>query len=144
MTSFYSVASQIITELNALERLLVREDGTVLSVLSWSTSIQQPAGIHYSVRNRLIRKDTGSSAYHSVRNSRLTKGKMNETDWWNDRKIEVFYCFAEHSVDYLITLTNTCIYIYNLKSIKFTLKHLKRSYMFRSHDHPQGAHIVPC
>ena len=23
------------------------------------------------------------------------------------------------------------------------LKHLKRSYIFRSHDHPQGAHIVP-
>ena len=26
----------------------------------------------------------------------------------------------------------------------FTLKHLKRSYMFRSLDHPQTAHIVPC
>jgi len=48
----------------------------------------------------------------------------------------------------LITHTNTCthiyIYIYYLRSPKFTLKHLKRSYMFRSHDHPQGAYIVPC
>ena len=39
------------------------------------------------------------------------------------------------------------IYIYvcvcNLRSLKFTLKYLKRSYMFRSHDHPQGAYIVP-
>jgi len=35
------------------------------------------------------------------------------------------------------------IYIY-LRSPKFTLKHLKRSYMFRSDDHPQGAYIVPC
>jgi len=24
------------------------------------------------------------------------------------------------------------------------LKHLKRSYMFRSYDHPQEAYIVPC
>jgi len=45
---------------------------------------------------------------------------------------------------YLITHTNTCAYIYNLRSLKFTLKHLKRSYMFRSHDNPQGAYIVPC
>ena len=36
------------------------------------------------------------------------------------------------------------IYIYYLRSLKFTLKRLKRSYMFRSHDHPQGAYIVPC
>ena len=25
-----------------------------------------------------------------------------------------------------------------------TLKHLKRSYIFRSYDHPQGAYSVPC
>jgi len=34
------------------------------------------------------------------------------------------------------------IYIYNL-SLKFTLKHLKRSYMFRTHDHPQGCYMLP-
>jgi hypothetical protein len=28
--------------------------------------------------------------------------------------------------------------------LKFTLKHLKSSYMFRSIDHPQGAYVVPC
>jgi len=28
--------------------------------------------------------------------------------------------------------------------LKFTLKHLKRSYMFRSYDHSQGAYFVPC
>jgi hypothetical protein len=28
--------------------------------------------------------------------------------------------------------------------LKFVLKHLKRSYVFRSADHHQGAHIVPC
>jgi len=38
----------------------------------------------------------------------------------------------------------TYIYIYYLRSLKFTLKHLKCSYMFRTHDHPQGAYIVPC
>jgi len=36
------------------------------------------------------------------------------------------------------------IYIYYLGSLEFTLTHLKRSYMFRSHDHPHGAYIVPC
>ena len=45
---------------------------------------------------------------------------------------------------YLITHTNTCTFIYSLRSLKFTLKHLKRSYMFQSHDCPQGAYIVPC
>jgi len=50
-----------------------------------------------------------------------------------------------HSVVYLInTQTNAHIYIYYLINLKFTLKHLKRSYMFRSHDHPHGAYIVPC
>ena len=29
-------------------------------------------------------------------------------------------------------------------NLKFTVKHLKRSYMFRSYDHPQGAYFVPC
>ena len=33
---------------------------------------------------------------------------------------------------------------YYLRSPKFTLKHFKRSYMYRSHDHPQGTYIVPC
>ena len=52
-----------------------------------------------------------------------------------------------HNV-YLITHTNMCayththIYIYYLRSLKFTLKHLKRLYMFRWHDHPQGAYII--
>ena len=36
------------------------------------------------------------------------------------------------------------IYIYNLRSLKFALKHLKCSYMFRSHDHLEGAYTVPC
>ena len=46
----------------------------------------------------------------------------------------------------LITHTNTCIYIYiyYLRSLKCTLKHLKNSYIFRSYDHPQGAYIFPC
>lgn len=55
--------------------------GTVLSVLSWSTSIQQPVGTHYSVRSCPIRKDTGSPAYHSVKNSRLIERKMSRTLW---------------------------------------------------------------
>ena len=29
-------------------------------------------------------------------------------------------------------------------NLKFTLKPLKRPYMFRSYDHPQGAYFIPC
>jgi len=32
----------------------------------------------------------------------------------------------------------------DLRRLKFTLKHLKRYYMFRSHDRPYGAYIVSC
>ena len=32
----------------------------------------------------------------------------------------------------------------SFNDLKFTLKHLKCSYMFRSYDHPQAAYIVPC
>jgi len=57
-----------------------------------------------------------------------------------------FYRCTVHSVVSLNTPTHAYIYlfIHNLRSLKFTLKHLKRSYMFRSHDHPQGAYFVPC
>jgi len=40
------------------------------------------------------------------------------------------------------TPTNTLLYYSSI--IFFTLKHLKCSYMFRSLDHHQGAHLVPC
>jgi len=36
------------------------------------------------------------------------------------------------------------MHIYSFNNLKLTLKHLKRSYMFRSCDHSQGAYIVPC
>ena len=39
--------------------------------------------------------------------------------------------------------TNKFTYIV-FNNLKFTLKHLKRSYMFRSYDHPQGAYFVSC
>jgi len=31
------------------------------------------------------------------------------------------------------------MHIYSLNDLKFTLKHLKRSYMFRSYDHLSGS-----
>jgi len=40
--------------------------------------------------------------------------------------------------------THTHIYICYSINLKFTLKHLKRPYIFRSHDHPQEAYVVPC
>jgi hypothetical protein len=42
-----------------------------------------------------------------------------------------------------IIKTNKCTHIYCI-ILKYTLKHLKISYMFRSIDHHQGAHVVPC
>ena len=33
------------------------------------------------------------------------------------------------------------MHIYTFNDLKFTLKHLKRSYMIRSQDHPQGAYF---
>jgi len=44
---------------------------------------------------------------------------------------------------YLITHANKCTYIL-FKNSKIYIKQLKRSYMFRSHYHPQGAYTVPC
>jgi len=34
------------------------------------------------------------------------------------------------------------MHIYSFNDLKFTLKHLKRPYMFRSYRHPQGAYIL--
>jgi len=45
--------------------------------------------------------------------------------------------------EYLIN-TPTNAHLYSFSDPKFTLKHLKRSYMFRSYDNPQGAYIVRC
>jgi hypothetical protein len=44
-------------------------------------------------------------------------------------------------INYYYTPTNALLYI--VISLKFTLKHLKCSYMFRSSDHHQGAYTVP-
>ena len=45
----------------------------------------------------------------------------------------------------LFNYTHQHMQLYILfKKSKIDMKHLKRSYMFRSHDHPQGAYIVPC
>jgi len=36
------------------------------------------------------------------------------------------------------------MHVYSFNDLKFTLKHLNRSYIFRSYDHPQEAYIVLC
>ena len=35
------------------------------------------------------------------------------------------------------------MHIYSFNNLKFTLKHLKRPYVFRSYDHTQEAYFVP-
>jgi len=58
-------------------------------------------------------------------------------------KRSCLYRCTVHFVVYVITHTNKCTYtVFN--NLKFILKYLKRSYMFRSYDHPQGAYFVPC
>ena len=52
--------------------------------------------------------------------------------------VHLYRCTV-HFVVYCNTPTNAHIFFNNLK---FTLKHLKLSYMFRSYDHPQGAYSV--
>jgi hypothetical protein len=42
----------------------------------------------------------------------------------------------------LLKPTNALLCI--LFTLKLALKHLKSSYMFRSIDHHQGVHVVPC
>jgi len=61
----------------------------------------------------------------------------------NLRKFSLFLSFHRAFCRFF-NHTHQHTHIYYLRSLKFTLKHLKRSYMFRSHDHPQGAYIVPC
>ena len=77
--------------------------------------------------------------------------------WRTDRRVDrqtdmtkpiaEFLNFASAPQNVGLTLfkqhTNKCTYIV-FNNLKFSLKHLKRSYMFRSYDHPQGAYFVPC
>ena len=74
----------------------------------------------------------------------ITSRKISTNLRIKNHKLRCEFLINKNSSAYLITHTTTCINIYNLRSLKFKLKHLKRTYMFRSHDHPQGAHIVPC
>jgi len=53
----------------------------------------------------------------------------------------IYRCTAHFVVHFSNTPTNAHI-VFN--KLKFTLKHSKRSYKFRSYDHPQGAYFVPC
>jgi len=90
-----------------------------------------------------------STLVSTIHTCRHTWEKCRPIYYKHKIKKEAKYFFEAKKITsfvYLINHTNTCmyIYIYYLKSLKFTLKDLKRTYMFRSHDHPQGAYIVPC
>jgi hypothetical protein len=61
-----------------------------------------------------------------------------------ETKTEHLYCCTVHSEDSLIIKKPTNALLYVVFILKFILKHLKSSYMFRSIDHHQGAHVVPC
>jgi hypothetical protein len=71
-------------------------------------------------------------------------------------KVVMLVVLRTSNVSYVIFIVAPCILkIHKLSKtkkctntsciiLKHTLKHLKGSYMFRSIDHPQGAHAVPC
>jgi hypothetical protein len=51
---------------------------------------------------------------------------------------------AEQYLKHLFSFTHQQMhFLLNVKSLKFTLKHLKRSNMFRSFEHLQGGYTVP-
>jgi len=52
------------------------------------------------------------------------------------------YRCTVHFVVYLSNTPTNAHRVFN--NLKFTLKLLKRSYMFRSHGHPRAAYLVPC
>jgi len=60
-----------------------------------------------------------------------------------NKTMPYLYRFTANFVVYLSN-TPTNAHIQSFNNVKFALKHLKRSNMFRSYDHPQGAYSVPC
>ena len=70
--------------------------------------------------------------------------KMDYPNLLNQANVYFTFLLLHPAFCSLFNYTHTHAHIYNLRSLKLALKHLKRPYMFRSHDHPQGAYIVPC
>jgi len=62
---------------------------------------------------------------------------------WEPNHVAIYGCTVHSEVHLINTPKNAHKYML-FNKFKFTLKQLKRSYMFRSHDNPQGAYIVPC
>jgi len=55
----------------------------------------------------------------------------------------IHHLYRLHRAFFSLSNINKCTYIV-FNNLKFASKHLKRSNMFRSYDHPQGAYFVPC
>jgi len=70
--------------------------------------------------------------------------KMEQT-WCSETSARKFNYTHQHMVYiYIYIYIHIYVNVYVLfKTSKIHIKHLKRSYMFRSHDHPQEAYIVP-
>ena len=69
---------------------------------------------------------------------------INKRNYYSSGPLRVCTAFVELPSTTYLSNTPTNAHIYSFNNLKFTLKHLKRSYMFRSYDHPQGAYTVPC
>jgi hypothetical protein len=63
------------------------------------------------------------------------------------RTRRIIICWIFNTIGYSKIInywTPTSALLYIVFILKFTLKHLKSSYIFRSVDRPQGAYAVPC
>jgi len=96
-------------------------------MLTWRIKEIKPCDVSYSEYYALnsSMKFFHQSLEHNIRNCTLSL--------WLHR--EFCSLFKQH--------TNKCTYIVS-NNLKFTLKHLKRSCMFRTYYHPRGVYFVPC
>ena len=85
---------------------------------SWETQNARDKGV-------FVHRNKGDLL--SVRNNLTEEGLKQQLNY----KTEVYL------------INNQKMHIYSFNDLKFTLKNLKRSYIFRSYDRPQGAYIVP-
>ena len=109
--------------------------------------------LNLGARWRFVVKFTPRPIYTRERNpvpTECTVGMAPQLVWkiWGE-EIKFLYliifivapCILKiHWVLHINECTSYILYI----CLKFTLKHLKCPYMFRSLDHPQGTRIVPC
>jgi len=123
-------------------------DITVHTAWCWKLEYYESSRLNF-VTNKIIsrHKQLFKAYFLTFTHVSINRGYLDE-DTATEPKCccQALHCMIrllQNSHKYLSnTPTNAHIIVFN--NLKFKLKHLKRSYMCRSHDHPQGAYFVPC